>query len=291
MSAVQFILVVLVAFVAGLAAVVDEREFHQPLVACTLMGLVLGHPTEGIMIGGTLQLIALGWMNIGAAMAPDTALASTIATLIAVESNQSTGEAVAIAVPLAIAGQLLTIFIRTINVYFMHQADKFAEKGSFRGVEWSHWAAFALQGLRVAVPTGIVATVAGAPSVTRALNSLPDVLTGGLAAAGGFIVVVGYAMVINLMNARRLMPFFFMGFIVATFATTAPAAAGANVSGITLVALGILGLCLAFIYLQLDPEFHDSIQMPQGNGNGNGSSGGGGSGGDELDDDLDDELV
>lgn len=32
----------------------------------------------GIIIGGTLEMIALGWMNIGAAVAPDAALASII---------------------------------------------------------------------------------------------------------------------------------------------------------------------------------------------------------------------
>ncbi len=43
-----------------------------PLVACTLMGFALGDPTTGIMLGGALELIALGWMNVGAAMAPDS---------------------------------------------------------------------------------------------------------------------------------------------------------------------------------------------------------------------------
>lgn len=42
MTALTFILVVLVAFIAGVASVVDERQFHRPLVACTLMGLALG---------------------------------------------------------------------------------------------------------------------------------------------------------------------------------------------------------------------------------------------------------
>ena len=49
-------------------------------------------------------------------------------------------------------------------------------------------------------------------------------------------------MVINMMKARKLMPFFFIGFVVATFMTTLK-------EGITLVALGILGACLAFIYV------------------------------------------
>ena len=35
------ILVVVVAFFAGLEGILDEFQFHQPLVACTLIGLVM----------------------------------------------------------------------------------------------------------------------------------------------------------------------------------------------------------------------------------------------------------
>ncbi|WP_180369862.1 PTS sugar transporter subunit IIC, partial [Oenococcus oeni] len=35
MSAISMILVVVVAFFAGMEGILDEFEFHQPLVACT----------------------------------------------------------------------------------------------------------------------------------------------------------------------------------------------------------------------------------------------------------------
>ena len=43
MSAISMILVVLVAFLAGMGGILDEFQFHQPLVACTLIGLVTGN--------------------------------------------------------------------------------------------------------------------------------------------------------------------------------------------------------------------------------------------------------
>lgn len=55
MSIISMILVVIVAFLAGMEGILDEFEFHQPLVACTLIGLVTGHLTEGIILGGSLQ--------------------------------------------------------------------------------------------------------------------------------------------------------------------------------------------------------------------------------------------
>ena len=277
-SMVQIILVTLVAFLAGCDSVLDERMFYRPIVACTLTGLALGDPTTGIIVGGALELLSVGWMNVGAAMAPDAALASTVSTVIVIVGGQSQDEAIAVAVPLAIAGQALTIFVRTINVFFAHQADRFAENANMRAITIMHFIALALQGLRVAVPTAIVAVLASGDSVQRALNTIPDVITHGLQIAGGFIVVVGYAMVINMMRARKLMPFFFIGFIIATLMTTLD-------TGITLLALGILGVCLAFIYVQLNPEFHEAVRLPQPAP----ATAGGGSD-DSLDDDLDDEL-
>lgn len=41
----------------------------------------------GIILGGTLEMMALGWMNVGLAMAPDTALASAISTLIVINTQ------------------------------------------------------------------------------------------------------------------------------------------------------------------------------------------------------------
>lgn len=275
-GAVQIILVTLVAFLAGCDSVLDERMFYRPIIACTLTGLALGDPTTGIMVGGSVELLSLGWMNVGAAMAPDAALASTVSTVIVIAGGQSEAEAIAVAVPLAVAGQALTIFVRTVNVFFAHQADRFAEHANMRAIQVMHFVALSLQGLRVAIPTAIVAAVASGDAVQNALEAIPSVITEGLQIAGGFIVVVGYAMVINMMRARKLMPFFFIGFVVAQSMTTLD-------TGITLVALGILGICLAFIYVQLNPEFHESVQLPRPAPVAAGAGGG-------LDDDLDDEL-
>ena len=79
MSIISAILVVVVAFLAGLEGILDQFQFHQPLVACTLIGAATGNLTAGIMLGGSLQMIALAWANIGAAVAPDAALASVAA--------------------------------------------------------------------------------------------------------------------------------------------------------------------------------------------------------------------
>lgn len=250
----DIILVAIVGLICGMGSVLDERQTHRPLVACTLIGLVLGDLQTGVIVGGTLELVALGWMNVGAAMAPDAALASVIAAILVIKGKQNPQESIAIAIPVAVAGQMLTIFVRTIAVFFQHQADKFAEEANFRGVELCHFSALLLQGLRVAIPAALVAATASAANVQAFLGHIPVEVSEGLRIAGGVIVVVGYAMVINMMSAKALMPFFFLGFVIATF------------SSYNLIGLGIIGAVLAALYIQLSPRFNKAAGgMGQGN--------------------------
>ncbi|PRR79572.1 PTS mannose/fructose/sorbose transporter subunit IIC [Clostridium vincentii] len=244
MSGIQLILVIIVGAICGMGSVLDEGQTHRPLIACTLVGLVLGDLQTGIILGGMLEMLALGWMNVGAAMAPDAALASVIAAILVIYGNRSMGAGIAIAIPIAAAGQVLTIFVRTITVFFQHLADKYAEDGNTRGIEMCHFLGLSLQGLRVAVPAGIVGALAGTDAVTSMLAAIPEVITRGLQVSGGFIVVVGYAMVINMMEAKHLMPFFFLGFVLAAFTT------------FNLIGFGIVGAVAAIVYIQLNPRFN-----------------------------------
>lgn len=264
LSSIQILAIFIVSAVAGMGSVLDEFQTHRPLIACTLTGLILGDMTTGIIIGGTLEMMALGWMNIGAAMAPDAALASVISTILVIAGHQSIGAGIAIAMPLAAAGQVLTILCRTLTVVFQHWADGYAEEGNLRGIDICHLGALLIQAFRVAIPSVLVAMYIGTDAVQNLLAAIPQVITGGLQVASGFIVVVGYAMVINMMGASYLMPFFFLGFVVAAF------------TNFNLVALGVIGLVCAIVYIQLNPKYQQATVVAAGPA----SSG--------ADDDLDD---
>ncbi|MDF2882112.1 MAG: mannose/fructose/sorbose transporter subunit [Clostridiaceae bacterium] len=241
---VQIILVVIVAFLAGMEGILDEFQFHQPIVACTLIGLVTGNLVPCLILGGTLQMIALGWANIGAAVAPDAALASVASAIILVLGGQGKAgipSAIAIAVPLAVAGLLLTIICRTIATAFVHFMDTAAKEGNIGKVEMWHIIAICMQGVRIAIPSALILAI-GAGPIHSLLASMPTWLTAGLAIGGGMVVAVGYAMVINMMATKEVWPFFAVGFVLAT------------VSQITLIGLGAIGVALALLYLSLSKQ-------------------------------------
>ena len=260
MSPISILLVAIVALLAGMEGILDEFEFHQPLVACTLIGLVTGHLTEGIILGGSLQMMALGWANIGAAVAPDAALASVASAIImvlalnggATDTKTAISTSIAVAVPLSVAGLFLTMVCRTIAIPIVHIMDAAAERADFAAIDRWQIIAILMQGVRIMIPAVALCFIP-AEVVTAALNAMPAWLSGGMSVGGGMVAAVGYAMVINRRESKEVWPFFIIGFVVAA------------ISQLTLIALGLLGIAFALIYLGLKDL------AKQGGGNGGGS--------------------
>ena len=142
MSLVTCLLILVVAFLAGVEGILDEFQFHQPLVACTLVGLVSGYLTEGVLLGGYLQMMALGWANVGAAVAPDVALASIASSILMVHGLQGNlpvdfviSVSIAIAIPLSVIGLFLTKFCRTKAIQLVQKMDQAALQADFKAME------------------------------------------------------------------------------------------------------------------------------------------------------------
>ena len=245
MSFITILLIAVVALLAGMEGVLDEFQFHQPIVACTLIGLVSGYLEEGIILGGALQMIALGWANIGAAVAPDAALASVASAIImvkglggATDAQTVIDSAIAVAIPLSVAGLFLTMVCRTLAIPIVHFMDAAAEKGNFRGIEIWQIIAILMQGVRIAIPAVALCYIP-AEAVQAALEAMPAWLADGMSIGGGMVAAVGYAMVINMMATKETWPFFALGFVVAC------------ISEITLIGLGVIGVVIALVYLGL----------------------------------------
>ena len=152
------------------------------------------------------------------------------------------------------------MLFRSPIVHFM---DAAAEKGEMRKVEMWHIIAVCMQGVRIAIPSAALLVIP-ADTVRGFLESMPAWLTDGMAIGGGMVVAVGYAMVINMMATKEVWPFFAIGFTIAAL------------SELTLIALGVIAVAFALIYLNLQES------------SGGSSNGGGGNTGDPLGDILND---
>ena len=89
------------------------------------------------------------------------------------------------------------------------------------------------------IPVVLIALAVDTTAVQDFFKSIPPVVSGGLGVAGSLLMVVGYAMIINMIYNKQLAPFLFVGFVISSFLK------------MTLVGYGILGLCLAILYVNL----------------------------------------
>ncbi len=177
-------------------------------------------------------------------MAPDASLAFEASTIILILGGQGAKGIGPASRPLrcllAVAGLALTMFVHYSNCFssliLWIAVQKLLISLVLKDGTSSVWP---LQGLRVAIPALLLLLIP-AHIVQSGLEAMPEWLTSGMTIGGGMVVAVGYAMVINMMSSREVWPFFFLGFALAAL------------KELTLISLGIIGLCLAVMYLALE---------------------------------------
>ena len=103
--------------------------FGRPMVLGFFVGLILGDPITGTIVGATIQMIYLGLMSTGGSYPADSSLAGIIGTAAAVTTGLSAQEAIAIAVPIGLIGTIFYQLRMVSAVPCTHLADKYAEGG------------------------------------------------------------------------------------------------------------------------------------------------------------------
>lgn len=254
MNVVSIILIILVAFVVGMDGILDEWQVYQPIISCTLVGAAVGNLSAGIILGATLQMITIGWINIGASVAPDIALPSVIsALLVCGPAALSIKHGIALAIPIAVIGQLLNVWIRKSIVRLVHDADKAAQAGEISRMGRIHLLSLGIQGLRVLIPTILVMMVPP-QLIHQWMQQVPTIITNGIAVSIGMVAAVGFANLINMMVSKTLWIWFIVGFLIAIF------------TKIDIFILAAFGIVIAFSFIWIQNKHHGSSDSSS-NGN------------------------
>ena len=99
------------------------------LVFCGLVsGLIMGNVTEGLLIGGTMELMSLGVGGFGGAAIPNYILGSIIGIAFASVTKGGMEAGLAVGIPVAALGVQLDVFSRMISSFFLHKAQSHLEK-------------------------------------------------------------------------------------------------------------------------------------------------------------------
>ena len=213
----QAMLITLVAFIGYMHSFIGSTMMNRPIIVAPLVGLVLGDLTLGIKVGALLELIFLGAVPIGASNPPDITSGAIIGTAFVILTGQEVGAAVALAVPVATLALLLdNLQMMFILTWASHLADKYAEQGDYKKVEWVARIAGVGNKILLALLVGIAFYV-GVPFIKIVLDKIPEFIIHGMDVAAGILPAIGFAMLLNIMFKKNYIIFFVLGFILATY--------------------------------------------------------------------------
>lgn len=95
----ELLALTLIGAIAGLDVVsFPQAMISRPIVAATFTGLFLGQPALGLLVGATLELIALETLPVGASRYPEWGSASVVGGALFVLQPQATTGALSVAV-------------------------------------------------------------------------------------------------------------------------------------------------------------------------------------------------
>jgi PTS system mannose-specific IIC component len=209
----------------------------SPLPAALWVGIVLGNIPEAMIVGAGLQLMYLGLLAPGGAMPSDPTLAALISCTVAIVSHISTGAALALAVPVGLLGVQIPNIEYILNGFMAHKTDNDIDKGKYgRTYIDSVLYPTLYKIVLYAVPVALVLYF-GASQVGPLIKMIPSQITNGLNVVGQMLPAVGFAIIVQQIGRKSLLPYFLAGFFLQQY------------SHISTIAIALAGLFLAYLHI------------------------------------------
>jgi len=262
----QIILISAWAFWGIIDALSYGIGFNNCIMACLFTGIVVGNPSYGLVVGGTLQMTQLGAGTYGGASIPNitssgmitTALgAGTVASGASISEISTSAVTMAASVGIALASLFtqLDILARFCNTFFQHRADGCVERGDEKGIQLNNVLGIIPWGLSRGLPVFFLLAF-GQGLVDSILHVVPIWLLDGFKIAGGLLPVVGFAILMRYLPVKKTPQYLILGFVLAAYvgplspltsAVFKDSALTTSVGSIGLTTLGVslIGLVLA----------------------------------------------
>lgn len=230
---VQAVLVGLIGALGCLDYQLGTLYMFRPIVMCPLVGLALGDLQTGLAVGASLELLFMGSISIGAYVPPNETIGGVLACAFAISLGEGTEAAIALAMPIAVLTLAIKNLLQPIWPFFVDKADAFAKKGNLRGIYAVHWGI----GLWGCVEYFLLcggAFLLGVDAVQGILDWIPSFILDGFGVAANLLPAMGFAMLGRLVITKKLVPFYFLGFLLCSYM-------GVPVLGVAILAI-IIGI-------------------------------------------------
>lgn len=253
----------LMAFIVGVMYYASMSPFfanlgftvlYRPLVAGTLVGLLMGRPLEGMTIGANINVLYLGWISAGGSLPGDPGLAGYLGTALALGGGLGSEAALAVAAPLGLLGGLTWALRMSTCSIFAHWADARAEKSDINGVAKMNYVPSQVWLFIIYAIPVMFAAYFGSAAVANALGWIGQNLgwvMNGLYTASGALSALGIALNLRFLFKGSLPAYFFVGFLVMALAG----------GSINMLALAIIGACVALLHVMFTSKGEEGLSI------------------------------
>lgn len=243
MNIVEIVLLAIVTFFFAIDQFSLTEIVYRPIIACPIIGAILGDVNTGLVVGGTYELMMVGNMPVGGAQPPNAVLGSVVAMIFAVKAKMDINAALGACMIFATFGQYVVTLTFTIMSGLMAKADKAANEANPKGITAVLNTSMAILGTLFAV-IAILAYVGGtaASGALQSLSKTASWFMGGLSAAGGMMRFVGFAVLLKIMLSNDLWGWLLAGFACALLFGNVEATASA-----CLILVAFIGVAIALL--------------------------------------------
>jgi len=202
-------------------AAIFQVMIAQPIVACSLIGLLSNDLAMGMQVGLILQLIWISILPIGAALFPDGNFGSMIAAIVAIQLNRVLPHSDHVIIAFTVIYGLVASFIgahalkfmRIGNVFVLNRLMQKVQQGKLSYVATSVYYSLFFQ-LTATFALMLILAAAGEILIKEFILYLPDVWNSYLRFFEIAILGAGFGLTITLFKDRYSANFFLTGFVL-----------------------------------------------------------------------------
>lgn len=249
----QIILIALFIYLGSIGSIVGNTigwyTLGRPLVASLIVGLILGDVQSAMVVGIPLQIMYMGNVTPGGAVAWDLSYATYVGTVAAVvfgkgmDATGLIGLATVFAGIGGLVGQLMWNVSYALNLPLNRIAQKYAEDGDTKhmfvpNVVYGQTIGFLCR----FIPALIVLTgMTAASTQADFVNLIPGWLTIALSTFGGMMAALGMGIILSfLLKKKWYIVIFLAGFVGVTYLQ------------LSTMAIAVMATIIAVIYFNVE---------------------------------------
>lgn len=233
----------LIAIIMFLTKFLDWGFFNiqiRPIWIGPLVGLALGDLREGVLMGAAIEAVFLGTFSVGGSVPSDVASAGVFGTAFGILLGKGTSAAVALSIPIGLLAVLLFNLIAGVFFNFVVDfEDRAVANHNDKLFTAAHYFAIIFYPTVYAIMAFVIMMV-GVEPVKSLMDSMPGFVNNALTAMSAALPALGMAILVNSMWDKQLIPFFFIGFILAAYLNLGT------------MPIAVLGAALAVYYVLTD---------------------------------------